>query len=332
MLSVILGVCGLVSVSALEITDLQDRLNFPRCRGTHSDGFCIDYTKYKCTTMKTSYYGCGYHEMCCYHDSAPKTTQKPNIPTSGSGNLFPEDDCGRPSINPSAKIVGGETTSIEAHPWQILIRRNGYHHCGGSLINDLWVLTAAHCLVGFTGLDIVVGTSYTTRYSRSQIFSIAGAVTHPDYKTKGADIALIKLTKRVDLSDRKTSAVCMANSTDNFDSEKCIVSGWGNTAEKGYTSTVLRNVAVPMVPRRRCESYMGRFPDKMLCAGFTQGGKDACQGDSGGPLICKRGGRWVQAGVVSNGAGCARKYRFGFYTSVAGHRAWIERIVNHYSG
>jgi len=231
-------------------------------------------------------------------------------------------------VNPDVKIVGGERTTIEAHPWQVLIRKHGYHHCGGSLINERWVLTAAHCLQGHSGLDVLVGSSSTRRYSRTKVIAIAGQVMHSQYKSKGIDIALIKLSKPVDLQSTKTRAVCLADSSNNFDSQTCIASGWGATSENGFASTYLRHVEVPIVSRSLCKYYMGYVNPAMICAGHVAGGRDSCQGDSGGPLICKgEDGSWVQAGVVSHGIGCARAKKFGFYTDVKQYRDWVEKKV-----
>ncbi|KAJ4432547.1 hypothetical protein ANN_21170 [Periplaneta americana] len=102
-----------------------------------------------------------------------------------------------------------------------------------------------------------------------------------------------------------------------------VVSGWGTTSEGGSASTTLRQVAVPIVSDSSCNSAYssyGGITARMICAGYTSGGKDACQGDSGGPLVAN--GKLI--GIVSWGAGCARPNYPGVYTKVSALRSWIS--------
>uniref|UniRef100_A0A8B9HT36 trypsin n=1 Tax=Astyanax mexicanus TaxID=7994 RepID=A0A8B9HT36_ASTMX len=106
----------------------------------------------------------------------------------------------------------------------------------------------------------------------------------------------------------------------------CSVSGWGFTTPSGGIPTTLRTVALPIVSESWCnstDSYNGNITELMICAGYTDGGKDACSGDSGGPLVCE--GRVY--GIVSWGTGCADAQYPGVYTSVAKFRKWIDETV-----
>ena len=93
----------------------------------------------------------------------------------------------------------------------------------------------------------------------------------------------------------------------------CVVTGWGLVSEYGGFPDELQEVAVKLIDRERCRQYSGyeKLTDRMQCAGYESGKKDACSGDSGGPLVCKAGGKnsngpWVLYGIVSWGYGCAR--------------------------
>uniref|UniRef100_A0A3Q2P3U9 trypsin n=1 Tax=Fundulus heteroclitus TaxID=8078 RepID=A0A3Q2P3U9_FUNHE len=112
----------------------------------------------------------------------------------------------------------------------------------------------------------------------------------------------------------------------------CRVSGWGYTSPSGgQIPATLRTVTLPIVSTEKCnssESFDGSITDKMLCAGYNIGGKDACQGDSGGPLVCN--GRVY--GVVSWGRGCADAEFPGVYTAVSKFRRWIETTIFSFYG
>jgi len=84
-------------------------------------------------------------------------------------------------------------------------------------------------------------------------------------------------------------------------------------------------VTVPIVSQSQCQSiYESQLTSNMLCAGYTEGGKDACQGDSGGPFVCNVHGTWELQGIVSWGYGCARPNHPGVYTRVTAFLNWIE--------
>jgi len=91
---------------------------------------------------------------------------------------------------------------------------------------------------------------------------------------------------------------------------------------------VLRQVVLPIISQDDCRAihyfYNYWLTDNMLCAGYTEGGRDTCQGDSGGPLVCKRGNRWWQHGIVSFGRGCAERNFPGVYSNVVEYLPWIK--------
>ena len=108
------------------------------------------------------------------------------------------------------------------------------------------------------------------------------------------------------------------------------VTGWGATSEGGSTSRVLRKASVPYAENDACNApamYNGAIRGGMMCAGHRDGGVDSCQGDSGGPLVWHSPDGPILVGVVSWGEGCARKLRYGVYTSVSAFHDWIAEKI-----
>jgi hypothetical protein len=101
-----------------------------------------------------------------------------------------------------------------------------------------------------------------------------------------------------------------------------------NDGEIATRNKVLQKVVVEVIPQDTCNSekmYDGIInQESMLCAGIDEGGKDACYGDSGGPLLMIQNGHYVQVGVVSFGAGCARPNRPGVYSRISTAADWIQ--------
>ena len=100
--------------------------------------------------------------------------------------------------------------------------------------------------------------------------------------------------------------------------------------ERGGFPDRLQEVAVKLIGRERCRRYSGygHITDRMICAGYEAGGRDACAGDSGGPLVCRDGpdqnSPWVLYGIVSWGYGCARPGNPGVYALVPSLIDWVK--------
>ncbi|XP_058981501.1 uncharacterized protein LOC109611842 [Musca domestica] len=311
--------------------------------------------------------------LCCEPDTILRPTTATTQPSTGSINnlsLNPMQDyqsqlnaegfnilngqrCGTDNGN---RIAGGNVTMLAEFPWMALLKYRGpsgdQFRCGGSLITNRYVLTAAHCV---NTVDPVIGVrlgEYDTSTEEDCIklgprwrcnppvedIGIENIVAHPEYsKSKHVnDIALIKLDRNVEFK-KHIEPICLpifSNSVQTQPEDHFLIAGWGFT-EKGSTSNVLLKAPVKQLPVSTCsqEYSIELSLTRHLCAGDDVLGRDTCGGDSGGPLIQfvpyngKR--RFVQYGVVASGRyACILKTTLpGVYTNVSNFMPWITHNI-----
>ncbi|ESN95804.1 hypothetical protein HELRODRAFT_114601 [Helobdella robusta] len=241
---------------------------------------------------------------------------------------------------PSPSIVGGIEARPNEFPWQISLQSaSGFHMCGGSIMNDQWIITAAHCVDGENpaNLRIVAGLHKKLTgldHPSVQIFQIEKLVIHEEYNPRKFpyDIALIKVKGSVKFS-ADVNTVCAPEPKDLYDHVKSAVSGWGNLAS-GSSAKVdgLRYTTVNTTTNAYCSKVYGplsKITDDMLCASDNRNSaeRDSCQNDSGGPLVRKeKDGTFRLIGIVSWGKGCASGYP-GVYARVNYFEDWILKNI-----
>lgn len=236
------------------------------------------------------------------------------------------------------RIVGGQVTEIEDFPYQASVQLHGQHICGGAIIGDYFILTAAHCFEEpWTELDYSVRLGSTEHAAGGELLSLRQIIRHGGYNavTHDNDLALLLLHGSLNYT-RQLQAVPLASAKDQLTPQTRLhVSGWGYQSEQGEegVSPVLRYVDVAHVESTACQrAYRKVLPitQRMLCA--ARDGQDSCQGDSGGPLVGYQPGSSSSSsstqgklyGIVSWGLGCAKPEFPGVYTSVAAFRSWID--------
>ncbi|XP_066157138.1 CLIP domain-containing serine protease B4-like isoform X2 [Euwallacea fornicatus] len=256
---------------------------------------------------------------------------------------LPLGRCG-PTTTYDNRITHGKKTALEEFPWMALVAYNSSdsgieYRCGGTIIHERFILTAAHCILNTTLLGIRLGEYdlSTTKVdcddtycsSPVQDFYIADIAVHPKYnpRTHENDIALVKI-------DGVANFTPLAEINDDLTGKFAIVAGWGIT-EDDIHSSVLLKASVPVLPERACSEIYQRYlsvTSDQICAGGYKG-RDSCAGDSGGPLmytgLIEGSPKFIQYGIVSFGPRkCGSEGKPGIYTRVKSHLWWIlDNIV-----
>lgn len=239
------------------------------------------------------------------------------------------------------RIVGG-AESDQAYSWMVSIqyRSSGQHFCGGTLIANNWVVTAAHCTENTpaSAMQVVIGIQNLSEPNVDETYRVSAIYDHADYnfpKELNNDISLLKLSGETSLAPIETISLNDFNNIATGELLKTI--GWGaleefdSELETGNFPEALNEVELPLVSPATCRAaYPFEFgaSENPLCAGFVEGGKDSCQGDSGGPLIIEQDGTPYLVGVVSWGYGCARAGSYGVYSNVSAYTDWLDQYLS----
>ncbi|KAL1251320.1 hypothetical protein QQF64_019116, partial [Cirrhinus molitorella] len=223
-------------------------------------------------------------------------------------------------------IVNGTEAKPHSRPYMVSIQRNNKHKCGGFLVSERFVMTAAHCFEKVENLTVVVGAHDYTHGSRRM--DVKFYHIHPGYDSKHLlnDIMLIQLHEKVNKSNNiKWISIPKKDKDIKAKTKvKCSVAGWGKKNTKGGASAKLMEVNVTIIDPKECKKYWGKdySTSRMVCAGGHGG---FCQGDSGGPLVCNN----VAVGVVSYNEknNCNSPKLPNVYTKISKFLTWIKAIL-----
>nr|AUI10840.1 putative PQM protease precursor [Hogna radiata] len=262
------------------------------------------------------------------------------------GKLYTVKDCGKATV-PQARIVDGEVSKRGKYPWMVSVQQ-WYGDklrpiCGGAILNENWIVTAAHCFdqpVINSDYEVYVGLFSLRKTNEPPVrkLKVSKIIIHEEYEDTGFanDIALIKTATPIDIKGSKgyVNGICLpSGATDP--SGDAIVIGWGTIYDDGPLSAELREAVVPIVPWKKCKQiyedinsdfeYVQVTPF-VMCAGGT--GKDSCQGDSGGPLFqFDKNGVATLLGTVANGGDCGNGRYPGMYMKASAYKGWMDRVM-----
>ena len=232
------------------------------------------------------------------------------------------------------KIVGGTNADISDFPWQVYYI-SGNYRCGGSIINNEWILTAAHCTKNSFGnpipaaeMSVIAGATNPYNVLEGERYYVSEVIVNENYdsQTLENDIALLKLEQPIDVIN--AAPIKLINSEDVYygatdPGVMSWVTGWGLTwVDPMVFPYVLQKVQLPIITNAQAATVWGTIPSTDLMAGYLNGNKDACNGDSGGPLVVPVFDEYKLAGIVSWGSEECDTY--GAYTRVSDFETWIR--------
>ncbi|EEB11552.1 tripsin, putative [Pediculus humanus corporis] len=235
------------------------------------------------------------------------------------GNLLDFENVTEPIISDEDffKIVGGEKAEEGEFPYQVSLRFRGLmkmHFCGGSIISERIVLTAAHCVTEikpplFTYIEVVAGTVNLKRESPyTQKSTILKSIIHPKYpgKVNPYDLA-IHILKQPFSFNKYVQPIGLPRQNEEFTGET-ILSGWGSISRSvlSVLPDNLQKVTLPLINFEECSAFYKKEKIQVnkisnICTGSTKGHFSACSGDSGGPLVKVVNGTRKVIGIVSWG-------------------------------
>ncbi|XP_031626099.1 apolipophorins-like [Contarinia nasturtii] len=258
--------------------------------------------------------------------------------------------------NMNLRIYGGVETTSEEFPWMAALGYLDYSdddykvtfRCGGTIISDYFILTAAHCTSNPKPVVVRLGKNTLSISDDDGIkpenYRIEEIKKHPNYSrlTMKNDIALIRVTKRISFKYNISPACLQTDVNDIHVDVPLIVTGWGRTTDKNLnTSNILMKTQLKTMPLSECNKtlskwnkiaklspYQDGISHGQYCAYDPQARNDSCQGDSGGPLQYYSDSTFVATvvGIVSFGESCGTAWP-AIYTRIAYYIDWIEGIV-----
>nr|XP_055072772.1 mast cell protease 4-like isoform X1 [Misgurnus anguillicaudatus] len=228
------------------------------------------------------------------------------------------------------RIVNGTKARPHSRPYMVSVQRNRIHVCGGFLISDQFVLTAAHCRDDSEILTVVAGVhDITSSYENYVRIGVSTYNKPPEYnpdpkKPKIADLMILKLNKKVKLNNNINRIPIPTTPVKIRVDTNCSVAGWGFVTNSGPQSPTLREANVKIIKNTDCAARWDWVykASQMMCV-YGRGGY--CDGDSGGPLVCNN----IAVGVTAfvSFKSCNDPNLPNVYTKISAFLPWIQSIL-----
>ncbi|XP_058799502.1 chymotrypsin-2-like [Phymastichus coffea] len=203
------------------------------------------------------------------------------------------------------RIIGGKDAPDGKYKYQVSLRNGDFHFCGGSILNNRWILTAAHCVQGQgqESIRVVAGTNLL-KGGAEQIYRSEYISYHKNFSigTLQNDVAMIRVSKNIQFND-KVQPISLPKNEFYENGQSVKLTGWGSTILGSAAPNKLQEIDLNLYDQDKCKnemSYVTKITISHICT-KTKLGEGACHGDSGGPLVADG----VQIGIVSFGQPCA---------------------------
>ncbi|XP_046510346.1 granzyme B-like [Equus quagga] len=226
----------------------------------------------------------------------------------------------------AGEIIGGHEASPHSRPYMafvLSVTEKEEKSCGGVLVREDFVLTAAHCRG--SSMTVTLGAHNIKKQERTkQVISVREAIHPQHYNSENLnnDIMLLKLERKAKLTAAVQPLSLHWGKTQVRPGEVCSVAGWGRVTPNGRRSDTLQEVELTVQQDRVCESYLRNYnSNTQLCVGDPKERKSSFKGDSGGPLVCDN----MIQGIVSYGQNNGKPP--GVFTKVSSFLPWIKRIM-----